>query len=202
MRVNIRGLESPYRARLVGFHVGFGWIAGTSKIRESGMKVPRYPWGVQSLYNSRPTVGWLMDLCEENYVSLMRLTPGLHLLEGRYLSRLEVSMDLHLEILEQTPYTTLLHLTHYFSHEAGQQPDPDARLRVYHDSRQAEVIDLRQKQFLLHGGAQKSTLEQKWKTNLFLSKWLSYCLGQGHSFHAGQQVSALPGAYTKLVESC
>lgn len=166
------------------------------------MKVPRYPWGLQSLYSARPTVGWLMDLCEENYLYLLRLAPGLRLLEGRYLSHLEVAMDLHLDILEQTPYTTLLHLTYYFSHEAGQQPDPDARLRVYHDSRQAEVIDLRQRQFLLQESNQKPTLEQKWQTNLFLSKWLSYCLWQGHVFHAEQQVSDAPGACKNLVGSC
>jgi uncharacterized protein YqiB (DUF1249 family) len=165
------------------------------------MKMPRYPWGLRSLYSGRPTVGWLMDLCEENYGCLMRLAPGLRLFEGRYLSQLEVAMDLHMEVLEQTPYTTLLHLTHYFSHEAGQQPDPDARLRVYHDSGQAEVIDLRQSAFLLHRG-DRSTLEQKWKTNLFLSKWLSYCLGQGHAFHPAQRVDDLAGSRKKLVGSC
>ena len=106
------------------------------------MRMPCYPWGVRALWDGRPTVGWLMDLCEENYLYLLRLAPELRSLEGRFLSRRrEVAMDLHLEILEQTPYTTLLHLTYYFSQGAGGQPDPDARLRVYHDSGQAEVVE-------------------------------------------------------------
>jgi uncharacterized protein YqiB (DUF1249 family) len=144
-----------------------------------------------------------MDLCEENYLYLLRLAPELRSLEGRFLSRRrEVAMDLHLEILEQTPYTTLLHLTYYFSQGAGGQPDPDARLRVYHDSGQAEVVDLRQRQFLLNNSDCRSTLEQKWKTSLFLSKWLSYCLRQGHGFNAEQSVPAISGQRVNLVGYC
>ncbi len=125
-----------------------------------------------------------MDLCEENYRHLLRLAPELRTLDGIFLSRLEGAMDLYLEILEQTPYTTLLHLTYFFAHEDGQLPDPDATLRVYHDSAQAEILELRQKALPLNRGVEHPTLNQKWKVNLFLSKWLSYCVRQGHLFTA------------------
>jgi uncharacterized protein len=32
------------------------------------------------------------------------------------------------------------------------------------------------------------TLEQRWRINLFLSKWLHYCVAQGHSFVTDSQV--------------
>lgn len=123
-----------------------------------------------------------MDLCEENYHYLLRLAPELRVLQGCHLSRVDNAIDLYLEIQEQTPYTTLIHLTYYFDHVEGQRPDPDIYLRVYHDSAQAEVLDLRQSVLQLDWDPHNPLLDQKWKANLFLSKWLAYCVGQGHVF--------------------
>jgi uncharacterized protein YqiB (DUF1249 family) len=91
-------------------------------------------------------------------------------------------VDLHLEILEQTPYTSLIHLTHHFPNQEGQIADPDATIRAYHDSRQLDVLELRQSALPLNRWGSHPTLEQRWKINLFLSKWLAYCIHQGHFF--------------------
>lgn len=144
-----------------------------------------------------------MALCEENYRVLTRLIPEMPILAGYLRSGLPQGMDLHLEILEQTPYTTLLHLTYYFSHGKGAVPDPDATVRAYHDAGQVEVLDLRQTALPLARGPHYPTLEQKWKTNLFLSKWLAFSTAQGHVFkqptslisatsHTSLSVSAYP----------
>jgi uncharacterized protein YqiB (DUF1249 family) len=130
----------------------------------------------------RPGMGMVLDLSEENYALLMRLAPALAEMSGRYQSNLEHGMDLYLEAMEQTPYTSLVHLTYYFSHAVGDYPDPDATLRVYHDSRQVDVLDLRQSTLPLHRWGGNPTLEQRWRINLFLSKWLQYCVAQGHGF--------------------
>ncbi|WP_428603282.1 DUF1249 domain-containing protein [Sedimenticola sp.] len=151
---------------------------------------PDYPWSLKQLLSGKPTVGWLMDLCEENYHYLMRLAPDLRNMQGRYRSRLDSAMDLYLEILEQTPYTSLLHLTYYFDHESEQLPDPDATIRIYHDSRQAEVLNLKQHVLPLNKGFIRPTLEQKWKISLFLSKWLSFSVRQGHCFSSGHATPA------------
>jgi uncharacterized protein YqiB (DUF1249 family) len=127
----------------------------------------------------------VLDLSEENYVLLMRLAPALAQMSGKYQSNLEHGMDLYLEAMEQTPYTSLVHLTYYFSHAVGDYPDPDATLRVYHDSRQIDVLDLRQSTLPLHRWGGNPTLEQRWRINLFLSKWLQYCIVQGHGFMSG-----------------
>ena len=146
------------------------------------MRVSVYPWSLRSLLQGRPTLGELMALCEENYRVLARLIPEMSDLAGYLRSELSQGMDLHLEILEQTPYTTLLHLTYYFHHDKGAIPDPDATLRAYHDASQVEVLDLRQTALPLVRGPHYPTLEQKWKANLFLSKWLVFSLAQGHLF--------------------
>ncbi|MCG7861507.1 MAG: DUF1249 domain-containing protein [Candidatus Thiodiazotropha endolucinida] len=130
----------------------------------------------------RPSVGMVLDLSEENYALLMRLAPCLAEMSGQYQSNLEHGMDLYLEVMEQTPYTSLVHLTYYFSHAVGDYPDPDATLRVYHDSSQIDVLDLRQSSLPLHRWGDNPTLEQRWRINLFLTKWLQYCVAQGHGF--------------------
>lgn len=134
------------------------------------------------MLQGRPTLGGLMALCEENYRVLARLIPEMPDRAGYLRSDLPRGMDLHLEILEQTRYTTLLHLTYYFPHQNGAIPDPDTTLRAYHDARQVEVLDLRQTALPLARGTHYPTLEQKWKANLFLSKWLVFSLAQGHTF--------------------
>lgn len=141
-----------------------------------------YPWSLRSLLTGRPNIGGLMELCEDNYRVLKHLIPEMNEVDGYLRSRSSLGMDLHLEILEQTPYTTLLHLTYYFADQGANRPDPGATMRAYHDAAQVEVLDLRQTALPLVRGPHYPTLEQKWKVNLFLSKWLSYCVAQGHRF--------------------
>jgi len=153
------------------------------------VKMPWYPWSIRQILKGKPNIGWLMDLCEDNYRLIQRLCPDIRQLHGRYLSSLEGSMELHLEVIEQTPYTSLVHLTYYFEHGDGQKPDPDATVRIYYDSKQIEVLDLRQKILPLKSTVYWPTLDDKWKANLFLSKWLSYCVQQGHHFSRSDSLS-------------
>jgi len=156
------------------------------------MQATHYPWTASLARPGRPTVGNLMSLCEENYRVLTRLVPDLRGIQGEMRSTLDRELDLHLEILEQAPYTTLLRLTYFFPHRDGlvhklQDPDPDALLRAYHDAGQVEVLDLRQTALPLHNNYRSPALETKWKVNQFLSKWLAFCLQRGHRFPRGPE---------------
>lgn len=143
------------------------------------MRRPYYPWSLRDLLEHRPTVGGLLDLCEENYRRMQRLAPELDSLTEQHRSRVDGHIDLYLEVLEQTPYTTLIRLTYRFGNGVA---DPDALLRVYHDARQLEVLELRQRILPLDRHPDMGSLERKWRLNLFLSKWLGYCGQQGHRF--------------------
>jgi uncharacterized protein YqiB (DUF1249 family) len=149
----------------------------------------QYPWisQVERLLHQSPTVGDLLDLCEENYAILLRLAPGLRTLRGKSASCRPGQMDLYLDVLEQTPYTTMAHITYYFSHTTGQGADPDAVLRIYHDARQIEVVRLRQQILPVQSSYQHPSLFNKWKMNVFLSKWLAFCLAQGHRFDSQER---------------
>lgn len=137
------------------------------------------------LIAGHPDVGALMSLCEENFALLRRLAPELNTYPvGQHFSRRPGTVDLSLEIEEQARYTTLVHLTHRFTDAETPEThsDPDARLRVYHDARQVEVLELRQSILPLRTQYAHPALADKWRANLFLSKWLMFCLRQGHGF--------------------
>lgn len=147
------------------------------------MQVPHYPWSVKTFLSGRPTIRHVLELSEENYRRLLTLAPDLRGMHGAHVSSLGEKMDLHLGVFEQTPYTSLVHLTYYFSCRQPDIADPDAILRVYHDSQQVDVLDLSQSALPLQRWGSSPTLQQRWKINLFLSKWLAYCDYQGHRFH-------------------
>ena len=148
------------------------------------------PWAEYSPSPFRPSIGGLVELCGEKYRALCRLAPGLAGLEGSFGSVSRGTLELRLEILEQTRYTTRLRLTYRFPSASGPGREPDALVRLYHDAAQAEVVELRQTALPLAHGFEAPSLVQKWRANLFLGRWLDHCLAQGHRFHAERRTQA------------
>jgi len=140
----------------------------------------------------RRTFAGLMALYETNYARLLALVPHLHILPTSGAPQVAPqaggSPDLHLTVLERTRYTTTLLLTYYFRHGWEPVADPDARLRVYHDARVVEVLSCRDGRAPRSGA--RSGLMHRWQANLFLEKWLNYCLRQGHHFRQSVHTAA------------
>jgi uncharacterized protein YqiB (DUF1249 family) len=157
------------------------------------MQLACHPRAHACILAGRPNVGALMSLCEENFVRLSRLIPDL---AGRpagvFASRCSEGVDLYLEVEEQARFTTILRLTYLFPVQGIPLPDPDARLRVYHDACQVEVIDLRQTVLPMRTDYRSPALAEKWQANLFIGKWLTYCVRQGHVFGQAPVVAPLP----------
>jgi len=149
------------------------------------------PWRhfLRSSLDRQPNVGRLVELCEENYLYLTRLLPELREMHGRYCSSGDGHADLFLEVIEHARYTSVVHLTYYFDHDHGREPDPDVLLRVYHDAEQVEVIDLRQSSLPVGSLYEAPGLLNKWQVNLFVFKWLAFCVLQGHRFRSEDQLS-------------
>ena len=129
----------------------------------------------------------LMELYEANYIRLRQLCPDLHRIDGEAVSRIRCGLDLHLQVLENSPFTTTLLLTYYFDEPTGlRRPDPNLIVRVYHDAHQAEVLSRVCRdtggRISARDGASDSALHCKWRLNRFLYKWLGYCRRQGHCF--------------------
>jgi uncharacterized protein len=134
-----------------------------------------------------------MDVCEESYDALMQLAPELRHSRGFLRARSAVGVDLYLQVLEQSRYTTLIRLTHAFPRTIGDDLDcldPNARLCVYHDAMQVEVLDLHQTALPIYRHYAHPALDAKLKANLFLARWLAYCVQQGYRFGAGAGTAA------------
>ncbi|MEN8129112.1 MAG: DUF1249 domain-containing protein [Pseudomonadota bacterium] len=134
-----------------------------------------------------------MELYEANYIQFRRLCPGLEHISRTSCSRVEGVLDLHLRLIERCKYTTTLCLTYHFQDGLEHiKPEPNLKVRIYHDARQAEVLN----RFVRRSGIEvntrdlsrrKSELSVRWSLNRFLYKWLGYCCHQGHRL-AQQQV--------------
>lgn len=126
-------------------------------------------------------------LCEENYRLLMRLAPLLPSMRGEFSSRMKGAPPLLLQVEHTGPFTREVRLNYLFETPGSESPllDPEVLLRLYLDTGQVEVIEIKRQQCLpLEGLYQSPGLHQKWRANLFAGRWLEYCLGK-HYFFSG-----------------
>lgn len=130
---------------------------------------------------ARPNLAGLLALYEQNHAALARLLGT----SGPYpcgaVARSSPALPaLYLSVLQRDRFTTTYHLTHYFG-EAGDHPAiPDLQLRVYHDARQCEAIAGPVPQ--ARRGNPLISLSERWAINVFLNKWLRYCVDRGYRF--------------------
>ena len=146
----------------------------------------------------------LMEMHEGNYIRLRKLLGDKDSMPTVAVSRITQGMDLYLQVLEQTKYTSTIALTYYFSDaEEGFLAYPNLKLRVYYDALQAGVMSQAYKRrdpnFHAFDHQQDPSLLKRWRMNRFLYKWLSYCDRQGHSFQIGA-MSGQNQLITKNVE--
>lgn len=127
----------------------------------------------------------LMELFELNFLQLQSLVMAQESGLVCFCSSVNDGLDLYGQILERHPYTTELRLTYVFETDDTRSIDPDARIRIYHDARVAEVT-------ACNPGARVArlcglqapdgyALERSWLRNCFLYKWLEYLHSSGHS---------------------
>ena len=136
----------------------------------------------------------LMDMYEDNYMKLRKLIPDLKCIDESAISNSEGYLDLHLQIIERSKFTTTLRLSYCFTDSNEMRLEPNLKIRIYHDAGLAEVMSGK-----LHHGRlvldhlPADALKEKWQLNRFLSKWLKYCLRQNHVFsqYAGISVVAV-----------
>ncbi len=132
-----------------------------------------------------PQLKRLQDVQEEIYRQMQLLIPE-HVTYHDYLvSRVAGSPALRMEVLERHNYTTFFRLTYEFSEGEAKTYSPDAHIRFYHDARIAEVTS-----FNVGQGCRRTAhpaypsrqlLQQIWRLNRAMDRWLDYILRQGHS---------------------
>lgn len=97
---------------------------------------------------------------------------------------------LHLEIIERTPYTLTVELSHSFNKNLA----PAVKIRVYLDAHLAEVLSDHARagvaQVFKDPGLSREIMNYKWRLNYFLQKWLDHCLKKDYLFSPNAEALA------------
>ena len=137
----------------------------------------------QTIVKPKSFVG-LMSLYESNFLRLRHLIPELERIDGCFRSRVAGDCDLHLEILEKSPYTVTLSLTYFFDMEKERIADPDMKIRAYLDGQLAEAMSFsgehKHAELRRLRREHRHELDKRWRRNIVLNKWLEYLTDQGH----------------------
>ena len=135
--------------------------------------------------------GYSVDLprhmaeCDANYYRLLRLFPALrHTREPVQFGVPPLDATVHISVLEQGPYTTLVQIdtatVRPWLHWAAA---PRLSVRAYHDAKSAEVVAY-QNRDRFHGkydypNTHMRQRDEKVQINRFLSEFLTLCLEHG-----------------------
>lgn len=153
-----------------------------------------------SFYQSRslgrkPALRRLQQVQEEIYRQLHLLIPDQFAFHDVLMSRVSGSPDLRMEVLERHNYTTFFRLTYEFRDGEERSYAPDAHIRFYHDAHIAEATSFNVGQGCVRTAHPsfpiRQIMQQAWRRNRALDRWLDYLLKQGHSVTTMRAVSEL-----------
>jgi uncharacterized protein YqiB (DUF1249 family) len=126
----------------------------------------------------------LQEVQEEIYRQLQLLIPDDIAWHDSLASRVSGSPLLRMQVIERHAYTLFLRLTYEFSEGEDRSYAPDAHIRFYSDAHLAEATSYNTGQ-----GCERTShpsyppvqlLQQAWRRNRALDRWLDYLLKQGH----------------------
>lgn len=143
---------------------------------------------IMSLVNPVNKSICLEQVCESNYQKLFKLIPDLMAFKETAIGFAPHHTMLHLEIIERTPYTMTLELSHCFNKNNEEFLAPAVKIRVYLDAHLAEVLSDHVRagvsDVFKDPGLSREIMNYKWRLNYFLQKWLDHCLKKDYLFSA------------------
>lgn len=128
----------------------------------------------------------LEHICESNYRKLLQLIPDLFTFKEMAIGLTAYKTMLHLKVIEHTPYTMTVELSHCFNKNLEEFLEPAVKIRIYQDAQLAEVICDHARasvaQVFKDPGLSLEIMNYKWRLNYFLQKWLDHCLKKDYHF--------------------
>lgn len=141
---------------------------------------------LHNLYNSRQakTYSDVSQLFELNYQKIFKLIPLIKQTAHSCVIRHSNHPDLHLIVDQCFAHTAIFTLTHILQNDIHK---PDIKFKIYFDAQLVEVLSVCNETVLNSDHpylTQCSDMNIQWELNLFLEKWLDYCLDkyQGKSW--------------------
>ncbi|MGM0831734.1 DUF1249 domain-containing protein [Halomonas qinghailakensis] len=130
----------------------------------------------------------LQGECSANYMRMIRLVGDMESGQQRDIALHGDDQhfgDLHLKILEQAPYTTMVEVTQSGPLDVVIE-GPRMRVHLYHDVRMAEVTDFQRERHFSgryrYPNARMHQPDEKLQLNRFLGEWLAHGLAHGHAY--------------------
>jgi len=128
----------------------------------------------------------LEQMCESNYQKLLKLIPELLVMKNDAVGVALNNTPLLITVIENTPYTMMIELNHYFKQNKEEFLEPAVKIRLYLDVKLAEVMSDQTRDpislVFKDKGLSKDIMNYKWRLNYFLQKWLDHCLKKGYQF--------------------
>ncbi|NOT11065.1 MAG: DUF1249 domain-containing protein [Methylococcaceae bacterium] len=128
----------------------------------------------------------LEQICESNFRKLFQLIPGLLAFEETAKGFAANNSTLHLEVIERTPYTMTVELSHSYNKNPDELLEPAVKIRIYLDAKLAEVLSdharVSVSQVYRDPSHTFEIINYKWRLNYFLQKWLDHCLKKDYRF--------------------
>jgi hypothetical protein len=128
----------------------------------------------------------LEQICESNYQKLLKLIPDLLTLKETAIGQALNNTALHITVIESTPYTLTVELSHNFTYNLEELLEPAVKIRLYLDAQLAEVLSDHARASVARvfkdPGLSRDIMNYKWRLNYFLQKWLDHCLKKGYQF--------------------
>lgn len=130
----------------------------------------------------------LQGECSANYLRLIRLVGDMECGQQRDIALHGDDQhfgDLHLTIVQQAPYTTMVEVSQSGPLDAVIE-GPRMRVHLYHDVRMAEVTDFQRERHFSgryrYPNARMHQPDEKLQLNRFLGEWLAHGLAHGHAY--------------------
>ncbi len=132
---------------------------------------------------------WCLEqICESNYKKIFQLIPELSAIKDKAIGSAPNNTALYLQVIEETPYTLTIELSHRFEKKSAEFRLPAVRVRLYLDAQIAEVLSDHARPSVSRVfedfGLCREIMNYKWRLNFFLQKWLDHCLAKGYSFNS------------------
>jgi len=129
-----------------------------------------------------------LSLYERNFNKLAELLPDVSCRRGSFALAVSGQAPIHIQILEQNPYTTTINLRQGLQEALPWIADLKMKVRIYHDAQVAEVLACQGihsfQPFYPYPNPKMLQPCEKRRVNQFLGEWLSYCMVLGCSISA------------------
>ena len=137
----------------------------------------------------------LEQICESNYQKLIKLIPDLLTFKETAIGLAPNNTTLHITVIDSTPYTMTVELSHCFNRNLDEFLEPAVKIRLYLDAQLAEVLSDHVRasvaQVFKDPGLSREIMNYKWRLNYFLQKWLDHCLKKDYQFSKKPELAEL-----------